>query len=142
MKGSVSTVATMTERAARDCRRILLVDDDGAVRELLAEMFELEGLDVATAASGEEALRALEQGPLPNLVVLDINMPGISGAEVLRRMKERPDWANIPVAAISGTPQWESRLVSKPDAFLAKPFEADALNEAMARLCSRPRRVR
>ena len=137
----VSTLATMVERPAPARRRILLVDDDGAVRELLAEMFELEGLDVTAAASGEEALRALEQGPLPSLVVLDMNMPGISGAEVLQRVKEHPVWGSIPVAVISGTPQREFRLVSQPDAFLAKPFEADALNETLERLSSRPRRT-
>ncbi len=131
----------MAEPLASTVRRILLVDDDGAVRALLAEMFELEGLEVTAAASGEEALRALEEGPLTGLVVLDMNMPGISGAEVLERMKANPLWATIPVAAISGTPQWEFRLVSQPDAFLAKPFEADALNETLQRLSSRRRRT-
>ena len=121
--------------------RILLVDDDGAVRELLAEMFELEGLEVTAASSGEEALRALEEGPLPGLVVLDVNRPGISGAEVLDRMKRHPAWSSIPVAVISGTPQRELRLVSQPDAFLAKPFEADALDETLERLSARRRRT-
>jgi two-component system chemotaxis response regulator CheY len=119
------------------------VEDDGAVRELLTEAFELDGRKVAAVASGDEALRALEAGPLPDLVVLDMNVPGVHGSEVLRRMKAHPDWASIPVAAISGTPLQEFRLMAEPDAYLHKPFEMEALNETLSRLChDRKRRER
>ena len=127
----------MDERAPLPCRRVLVVDDDGAVRELLTETYELEGLEVTAAASGEEALRRLEEGPLPELVVLDLKMPGLDGIEVLRRMKLHPVWSRIPVAAISGAPRSEFSFVVEPDAFLAKPFEIDALSETMRRLFER-----
>ncbi len=125
----------MEERAPFPCRRVLVVDDDGAVLDLLAETYELEGLEVIAASSGEEALRRLEEGPLPHLVVLDMKMPGIDGMEVLRRMKSHPEWSRIPVAAISGAPRSDFQLPAEPDAFLSKPFEIDALTETMHRLC-------
>jgi CheY-like chemotaxis protein len=127
----------MEERTPLPCSRVLVVDDDGAVRELLAETYELEGLEVAAAASGLEALRKLEREPLPELVVLDLKMPGLDGIEVLRRMKSHPVWSRIPVAAISGAPRSEFDFIAEPDAFLTKPFEIDALSEAMRRLCER-----
>jgi CheY-like chemotaxis protein len=129
----------MEERSPLPCRRVLVVDDDGAVRELLAETYELEGLEVTAAASGEEALRRLEEEPLPECVVLDLKMPGLDGIEVLRRMKSHPLWSRIPVAAISGRPRSEYDFAAEPDAFLAKPFEIDALSETMRAICERRR---
>lgn len=117
------------------CRRVLLVDDDAALAELLAEFLELQGVDVVSVSSGEAALEALAREPAPDLVLLDIKMPGISGEEVLRRMKEEPRWARIPVAAMTGLRPGEFHLVANPDAFLAKPFDMASLSDALRRMC-------
>ena len=68
-------------------KRILLVDDEEGIQLLYREEFEEEGFEVITAYNGEEALEKFSQDQ-PDLVILDINMPGMSGIEVLRRMKE------------------------------------------------------
>jgi CheY-like chemotaxis protein len=117
------------------CKRVLVVDDDGALGELLSEFLELQGIEVDAAQSGEAALKALAKEPPPDLVLLDIKMPGISGEEVLRRMKENPRWARIPVAAMTGLRPGEFHLVANPDAFLAKPFDIASLADALMRMC-------
>lgn len=68
-------------------KRILLVDDEEGIQLLYREEFEEEGYNVTTASNGEEALEKFTKEP-PDLVILDINMPGMNGIEVLRRMKE------------------------------------------------------
>jgi CheY-like chemotaxis protein len=117
------------------CKRVLVVDDDGALAELLSDFLELQGIDVVAARSGEEALEALSREPQPDLVLLDIKMPGISGEEVLRRMKENPRWAHIPIAAMTGLQPGEFHLAANPDAFLAKPFDIASLADALVRMC-------
>ena len=117
------------------CRRVLLVDDDGALTELLAEFLELQGIDVVAVSSGEAALEALAREPVPDIVLLDIKMPGISGEEVLRRMKAEPRWARIPVAAMTGLLPGEIHFAANPDAFLAKPFDMASLSDALIRIC-------
>ena len=70
-----------------DKKRILLVDDEESIQLLYREEFEDEGYAVDSAYNGAEALAKFRQTP-PDLVVLDINMPGMNGIEVLRQMKE------------------------------------------------------
>ena len=120
---------------ALPCRRVLLAEDDGALLELLTDYLELQGMEVTAVASGDAALRALERDPSPDLVVLDIRMPGVPGDEVLRRMRADPRLARIPVAAMTGMRPGEVTLLARPDAFLAKPFDIEALGAALARLC-------
>lgn len=72
-------------------KRILLVDDEEGIQLLYREEFEEEGFEVISAYNGDEALEKFSKESL-DLVILDINMPGMSGIEVLRRMKEiKPD---------------------------------------------------
>ena len=68
-------------------KRILLVDDEAGIQLLYREEFEEEGFEVISAYNGDEALEKFSNES-PDLVILDINMPGMSGIEVLRRMKE------------------------------------------------------
>ncbi|HEX9290222.1 MAG TPA: response regulator [Anaeromyxobacteraceae bacterium] len=117
------------------CRRVLLVEDDRALNELLTEFLELQGLEVTAVESGDDALRELEGDAPPDIVLLDLRVPGISGGEVLRRMKQNPRWSHIPVAAMTGMRPGEFHLVADPDEFLAKPFDIDALSAALVRMC-------
>jgi CheY-like chemotaxis protein len=79
---------------------VLLVDDDRDVRELLAELLTQEGYHVIMAASAEEALSRLET-VIPDLVVSDLMMPGMDGAELLARLGNDPRYAAIPTILLT-----------------------------------------
>lgn len=103
---------------------ILAVDDLQENRELVARNLSRSGHFVVTAASGEEALRALEQSDV-DVVLLDLLMPGMDGREVLRRIKEHPDWRATPVIVISGSQDMDGIIEcieAGADDYLFKPF--------------------
>jgi two-component system chemotaxis sensor kinase CheA len=82
-------------------RRVLLVDDSAFFRALVAPVIRSAGLEVVQAGSGEEALEQLENGPVFDLVVSDLEMPGIDGYALARRISTDPRWSRIPVIALS-----------------------------------------
>jgi class 3 adenylate cyclase len=103
---------------------ILAVDDQQANRELAARYLSRTGHMVVTAASGEEALRALAQTDV-DVVLLDLVMPGMDGREVLRKIKENPEWRATPVIVISGRQDMAGIIEcieSGADDYLFKPF--------------------
>lgn len=103
---------------------ILAVDDLQENRELVARNLARSGHFVITAASGEEALRALQQSDV-DVVLLDLLMPGMDGREVLRRIKEHPDWRATPVIVISGSQDMDGIIEcieAGADDYLFKPF--------------------
>jgi adenylate cyclase len=103
---------------------ILAVDDLQENRELVARNLSRSGHIVITAASGEEALRVLEQSDV-DVVLLDLLMPGMDGREVLRRIKEHPDWRATPVIVISGNQDMDGIIEcieAGADDYLFKPF--------------------
>lgn len=100
--------------------RILLVDDDVALAGLLAEFLSLQGLRVEVLHSGEEALARVAGEP-PDLIVLDVMLPGISGFETLRRIRERQD---VPVIMLTARGEESERilgLMGGADDYLPKP---------------------
>ena len=103
---------------------ILAVDDLKENRELVARYLSRTGHIVVTAASGEEALRTLDQTDV-DVVLLDLIMPGMDGREVLHRIKEHPDWRATPVIMISGRQDMEGIIdciEAGADDYLFKPF--------------------
>jgi adenylate cyclase len=103
---------------------ILAVDDRQENRELVARYLSRSGHLVVAAASGEEALRTLEQADV-DVVLLDLVMPGMDGREVLRRIKEHEDWRATPVIVISGQQDMEDIIEcieAGADDYLFKPF--------------------
>lgn len=103
---------------------ILAVDDLQENRELVARNLSRSGHIVITAASGEEALHALEQSDV-DVVLLDLLMPGMDGREVLRRIKEHPEWRATPVIVISGSQDMDGIIEcieAGADDYLFKPF--------------------
>jgi two-component system, OmpR family, response regulator MprA len=121
------------------CMRVLVVDDERAVRESLRRALELEGYDVELAADGREALDRLEAGPDPDAVILDVLMPAVDGLEVctrLRRMGSR-----LPVLMLTARAEVENRVAgldAGADDYVTKPF---ALEELLARLRALLRRT-
>ncbi len=104
--------------------RILVIDDEVEIRESLKRILEYDGYECLTAASGHAGLKRIEQGE-PDLVFLDIKMPGMDGLEVLRRIRETDEW--LPVVMISGhgdvTTAVEATKLGAFD-FLEKPLES------------------
>ena len=83
-----------------DGKRVLVVDDDPQARTMLAHVLREEKAEVVLAASGDEALSQIAQSP-PDLVLLDLMMPGMSGFEMVARLRAQPDGARIPVMIVS-----------------------------------------
>jgi two-component system, OmpR family, response regulator MprA len=120
--------------------RILVVDDERAVRESLRRALQLEGYEVELAADGGEALRrlAIPQDE-PDAVVLDVLMPGIDGLEVCRRLRRRG--RTVPVLMLTARDEVEARVAgldAGADDYVVKPF---ALEELLARLRALLRRT-
>ena len=111
---------------------ILVVDDNDALRENLAEALELEGYPVAVAASGEDALARLAEEPLPRLVLLDLRMPGMGGDELLSRIRSDPRLRAVRVVITTGDSGSRSR-VAAADGVLMKPFGVADLLAALQR---------
>jgi CheY-like chemotaxis protein len=108
---------------------VLVIDDDPDVRGFIVTSLEEQGYRVHEASNGREGLAALER-ELPDLVVLDFIMPGLSGADVARRiLDKRP---HQPILFVSGYSETEAVKRTAPDApLLAKPFRAEALQKAV-----------
>ena len=112
--------------------KILVVDDERAVRDALRRALELQGYEVDLAADGEEALARLGADGHPDAVVLDILMPGIDGLEVCRRIRRSGD--SVPVLMLTARDAVGDRvegLDAGADDYLVKPF---ALEELLARV--------
>jgi two-component system response regulator MprA len=119
--------------------RVLVVDDEPAVRDSLRRALELEGYEVDLASDGEEALTHLEQSSHPDALILDILMPGIDGLELCRRLRARGD--EVPVLMLTARAEVDSRVAgldAGADDYLPKPF---ALAELLARLRALLRRT-
>jgi CheY-like chemotaxis protein len=115
-------------------RRILIVDDEPALREILAAVLADEGYAVQTAADGRSALDLFAATP-PDLVITDISMPRLDGWGLLAQIRQ--DDPTLPVLLISAIrPTRTGRPASAPDhtAFLAKPFDLEALLDLVTHL--------
>lgn len=115
----------MTDRPPR----VLVVDDDEVIRELISMNFELEGFEVTTAADGEQALAAVAAAP-PDVITLDVMMPRLSGLEVADRLRSNPATAGVRIILVSARAQ-ETDLARGEglgvDAYVTKPFEPGEL---------------
>ncbi|HUP59592.1 MAG TPA: response regulator [Thermoanaerobaculia bacterium] len=102
---------------------ILVVDDDAPILLLMRNLLREFGFEPLAVASGPEAIEQARQRT-PDLVLLDWNMPGMSGDEVLRTMRAEPALASVPVLILSGTPMesQELRAVGATGAVM-KPFD-------------------
>jgi CheY-like chemotaxis protein len=120
--------AAPAEQAAT-AASILVIDDDPDVRGFIAASLEEQGYSVGEAADGRTGLAAIAQ-TLPDLVILDFIMPGMTGAEVAKRI--RRDHPRLPILFVSGYSETDAVKTAAPDApLLAKPFRAGALGKAV-----------
>ncbi len=120
---------------------VLIVEDEAAQREVLAYNLEAEGFRVTRAENGEEGLLCVEED-VPDVIVLDWMMPNLSGIEVCRRLKIKPDTRNIPIIMLSARSEEVDKvrgLETGADDYVVKPY---SVSELMARVRTQLRRVR
>jgi CheY-like chemotaxis protein len=117
-------------------KAVLVVDDDADVRETLADAVEGAGRQVLMAQGGAEALELLNEAPRPCLVLLDLKMWPMGGAEFLQRLQARPDASDFPVVLVTGDrDQRAARKAPGVVALLAKPFDVEALRAVLNQFC-------
>jgi len=127
--------------AAADQPCVLVVEDEPAQREVLSYNFEAEGFRVAQASNGEEALMLVEEAA-PDVIVLDWMLPNVSGIEVCRRLKMRPETRGVPIIMLSARSEEVDRvrgLETGADDYMIKPY---SLVELVARVRTQLRRTR
>jgi two-component system phosphate regulon response regulator PhoB len=120
---------------------ILIVEDEAAQREVLAYNLEAEGFRVTRAENGEEGLLCVAEDT-PDVIVLDWMMPNLSGIEVCRRLKLRPETRSIPIIMLSARSEEVDKvrgLETGADDYVVKPY---SVTELMARVRTQLRRVR
>jgi len=108
-------------------KKILIVEDDISIRELLVEIFESEGYEVNSSQNGSEGIKALEQGK-PDVILMDILMPVMDGYAFREEQIKKPEWNEIPVLAMSAQNQELEKLEAYGiKHFIQKPLELDHL---------------
>jgi len=116
--------------------RVLVVDDDDVIRQLITVNLELEGFDVVTAFDGQDALDKVKDADV-SVVTLDVMMPRVDGWEAAARLRGDPDTAHIKVVLLSARAQEADLQRGEKigvDAYLTKPFDPDELIDIVRRL--------
>ena len=118
--------------------RVLVVDDDPNMRDLVSFRLRKAGHRVLTAESGADALAIVEERGAPDVAVLDVMMPGMTGLELLPAMRRHEGLADMPAVFLSGLVDHADVAAGRAlDAtYLTKPFSGIALENAIARACA------
>jgi len=115
-------------------RSILCIDDDVPLVRILARKLSLDGYDVRTASDRQAIVVELQRLPSPHLILLDVGLPGITGFDLLQKVRQHPKLASIPVIMLTGHVSPEDVLhgmTSGADGYVSKPFQFDALAAAI-----------
>lgn len=116
---------------------VLLVEDDAQTRESLVYLLEEEGFTLVTAANGQEALECLQEGELPRLILLDLTMPVMNGAELAEALQQDARFAGIPIVLMSGVEDVHRQALQvRADGYLRKPVDPRILLEVVRGYCS------
>jgi CheY-like chemotaxis protein len=119
--------------------KVLLVDDDELIRESVASVLEILGHQVTTAPGGHQALQLLEEGPGVDLVILDMNMPGMSGTEALPRILDLRPGLSVLLATGYSEDEIVPLMVGRPTvSSLRKPFSLKEVRSKIASLQIHP----
>ena len=112
-------------------RRVLVVDDEPSIRKMLAVTLDDFGYETFSAPTADSALSALDEVH-PDAIVLDVVLPGMDGAELVRRVRRSDEFADLPIVLISAYEEPESH---KADRFMRKPLDTMALARTIRDLC-------
>jgi CheY-like chemotaxis protein len=118
-------------------RRILVVDDEEDIRVYLTALLEDAGAEVLEACDGDEAITVAQQHR-PDLITLDLSMPGRDGIEAFAKLRGTPEIADTPVCVVTGHPEFQKviyqRSVPPPEGFLSKPIDEARLLADLRRI--------
>jgi two-component system cell cycle response regulator DivK len=117
-------------------KKILVAEDNPANRELMREVLAGRGFDVIEASDGLEALQKIEE-TRPDLVLLDIQLPGLDGFAVLTKLRENPEHARLRVVAVTANAMREDRekgMKAGFDAYISKPIDVAAFRQQVENL--------
>ena len=120
--------------------KVLLADDDRVLTNLLSSKLRVLGVDTLVAHDAMQALMSALRSP-PDAIVLDIQMPGGTGLETLRKLKANAKTANVPVVVLTGTGNPEMRNQAKSlgaEEYLIKPVDPDALYRVLCKIWGLP----
>jgi len=118
---------------------VLVVDDDAEIRETLVEVLEERGYHAIAASNGQQALDALLGGTRPDMILLDMMMPEMDGAQFRARQQQEPEIAEIPVVLISAHDDLARRVRElDASAALQKPISFRDLIDTVRRFCAGP----
>jgi two-component system OmpR family response regulator len=109
-------------------QHVLVVDDEPVIRALVTAGLQADDLEVVGVADGATAIAAVTES-IPDLVLVDVGLPGMDGREVLRRLRTNPATASIPVLLLTGLEPEED---TGADGIVHKPFSLDALRASVA----------
>lgn len=110
---------------ARRIPRLMVAEDDVDMAYVLEFLLSREGFRVDLVSDGRDAVRRVESEPAPDVVLLDVMMPFVSGFQVLRAIREEPSWRGVPVVMVSGKGSEQdvvNALTAGADDYLTKPF--------------------
>jgi two-component system cell cycle response regulator DivK len=114
----------------------LVAEDNPVNRELLRELLEMRGFSVLEAPDGEQTLKQIEQAK-PDILLLDLNMPVLDGVETLKRIRQNPELASLPVLAVTAYAMRGDRekiLSSGFNGYVSKPITPSELGTELERL--------
>lgn len=115
-------------------KRILVVEDDTSIRELLVELLESEGYSVASAINGLEGLKYLQTEGAPDLILIDLMMPVMDGYSFRTEQLKNEQWSKIPTVVMSAEANAKEKMKNfNITAFLSKPVELDTILKTVAR---------
>jgi PAS domain S-box-containing protein len=132
-RGEERVVSAVTPEARSD---VLVVDDDADLRCALRNALEPEGYHVALAANGREAWERLQSEPLPALILLDLMMPVMNGAELLGLVRTDTRLRSVPVVLVSAFGSLARPVAAESQGFLAKPFDVEQILALASLYCS------
>ena len=113
---------------------VLIVEDDADLRDMMAQLLNLEGFNAATVANGREALEYLQEADRPDVILLDLMMPVMDGWEFRRRQQADPSVSSVPVIVLSALDPTRAADVNA-NAFLKKPLDFDRLLALVRSYC-------
>jgi two-component system, OmpR family, response regulator VicR len=110
---------------------VMFVDNDDDLRTLVTLLFDNRGLNVLTASGGQEALDLMSSGgPIPDLIITDMNMMGMDGSELCSKLKQNVNTQQVPVVLISGIEDIEeAATLMGANGYLQKPYQLEKLTE-------------